>query len=76
MSIYLGLPRPSAFTLEFKRASFGGNSSGNRQNVGVPRIRRFRTFLGGDSGQFPRDFIHFVGKTGPDSEEKCCHDPN
>ena len=41
----------------------------NRQNVGIPRIRRFRTFGGGDSGQFPKDVIEFVGKTGPDSEK-------
>ena len=76
MSTYLGIPRPSAFILQFKRASFGGNSSGNRQNVGIPRIRRFRTFLGGDFGQFPRDFIEFVRQTGSDSETKCCHGPN
>ena len=47
----------------------GGNSGGNRQNFDIPRIRRFPTFWGGDSGQFPRDFIEFVGQTGPDSEK-------
>ena len=51
-------------------------SSGNWENFSIPRIRRFRTFWGGDSGQFPRDFIEFVGRTGPDSEKKCCHGPD
>ena len=44
--------------------------------LSIPRIRRFRTFLGGDFGQFPTDFTEFVGTTGPDSEKKCCHGPN
>ena len=26
--------------------------------------------------ELPRDFIEFVAKTGPDSENKCCHGPN
>ena len=43
----------------------GGNRNGNGQNFGIPRIRRFRTFWGGDSGQLPRDFIEFVGKRVP-----------
>ena len=28
------------------------------------------------NGQFPRSFIEFVRKTGPDSEKTCCHGPN
>ena len=60
MSTYLGIPRPSAFVLYFKRAGFGGNSSGNRQNFGILRIRRLRTFSGGDFGRFPRDFLENI----------------
>ena len=37
---------------------------------------RFRTLVGGDFGQFPRDFIEFVGKPAWDSENKWCHGPN
>ena len=76
MSTYLGIPRPSAFIFQFKRASFGGNRHGNRQNFGIPRIRRFRTFLGGDFERFPRDCIETIDKMASDSEKKCCHGPN
>ena len=76
MSTYLGIPRPAAFILSFKRASLGGNRSGNRQNIGIQRILRFRIFLGDDFGQFPRDCIEFVGNTGSYSEKKCRHGPN
>ena len=49
--------------------------------VGIGKILVFQEsdvfgLLRGDFGQFPRDFIEFVGKTGPDSEKKCCHGPN
>ena len=67
MSTYLGIPHPSAFILKFKRASFGGNSSGNRENFGIPRLRRFRTFLGCDFGRFPRDFIENIYEMARDS---------
>ena len=70
MFTYLGIPRPSAVILYFKKASLGGNRSGNRQNFGIPRTRRFQTFLGGDFRRFPRDVIEFVGKTGSDAEKK------
>ena len=76
MSTYLGIPRPSAFILYFKRAGFGGNSSGNRENFGIPRIRRFRFFVLGAFGRFPRDFIENIDEMASDSEKKCCHGPN
>ena len=76
MSTYLGIPRPSAGILLFKRASLGGNRSRNRPNFGIPRIRRFRTFLGGDFERFPRDCIETIDEMARDSEKKCCHGPN
>ena len=76
MSTYLGIPRASAFILEFKRASFGGNTNGNRQNCGITRIRRFRIFVGGGFERFPRYFIETIDETASDSEKKCCHGPN
>ena len=76
MFTYLGILRPYAFILQFKRASLGGNRSGNRQHFGIPRIRRFQIFLGGDLGWFPRDFIENIDETASDSEKTCCHGPN
>ena len=72
MSTYLGIPRPSAFILEFKRASFGGHGNGNPQKIVIPRIRRFQTFLGGDFERFPRDCIETIDEMASDSEKKCC----
>ena len=59
MSTYLGIPRPSALLLGFEWSSLGAKLT---QNVKKNGIQSFRTFLEGDFGQFPRDFIEFVGK--------------
>ena len=69
MSTYLGIPRPSAFILYFKRVGSSGNSSGNRGKLGIPRIRRFRIFFGCDLWPLPRDCIENIDEMASDSEK-------
>ena len=78
MSTYLGIPRPSAFILQFKFASLGENKAGNGTHkiIGIPKVRWVRTFVGGDSGQLQRDFIEFVEETAWDADGKCCNGVN